>query len=137
MPDTAIPEDVQLLLRERLPSHEQLELLLLMHADPAREWSIEEFSEKLKISPILAEEAVQHLAAAQLIELWRLPNNELRCRGPLESCRTLIDRLAAVYEQSRFELVMQMSANAIERIRTGAVRAFADAFRIKRKNDDG
>src|SRR5689334_5269573 len=94
MPDTAIPKDVQLLLRERLPSHEQLELLLLMHADPSREWSIEELAEKLRISSILTEEAVQHLAAAQLIELWRSPSNVLRCRGPLESCRTLVDRLA-------------------------------------------
>ena len=137
MPDTAIPEDIRLLLRQHLPSHEQLEVLLLMHADQSREWSIEEIAEKLKISSILVEEAVQHLAAAQLIERWKSPSGALRCRGPLESCRKLIDRLAVVYEQNRLELVMQMSANAIERIRTGAVRAFADAFRIKGKNEDG
>jgi hypothetical protein len=133
MSDTEIPEEIRSLLRDRIPSHEQLEVLLLMHSDPARQWAIEEFSDNLRISVILAEEAVQHLAAAGLVELFRQPGKALRARGPLPAYAGLVDRLAQVYRDARLEVVMLMSANAIERMRTGAVRAFADAFVIKRK----
>jgi hypothetical protein len=45
--------------------------------------------------------------------------------------------LLEVYESNRIELMMLLSANAIERMRTGALRAFADAFVIGRNRKDG
>ena len=132
-----IPEDIRILLRDHLPSHEQLELLLLMHTDPMREWSVEDLAETLKISPMLAEEAINQLAADELIDLWELPSNALRCRGPRDACRDLVSRLAQIYQDNRVEVLMLMSANAIQRMRTGALRAFADAFVIKKKDTDG
>jgi hypothetical protein len=137
MSDSSIPEDVRVLLREHMHSFEQLEALLLMRTDPTRDWSVEELAERLRISPALAEEAVKQLAASAIAEVSSLPGEVLRYRGPREDFRIRVDRLASVYEESHLEVIMLMSAHSIERMRTGAVRAFADAFVIRRKDRDG
>jgi hypothetical protein len=50
MPETAIPEDVRTLLLEHIHTHEQLEALLLMHADPTRDWNVQQLADTLKIA---------------------------------------------------------------------------------------
>jgi hypothetical protein len=93
---------------------------------------VEQLADTLKIARGLAEEAVGQLARAGVIEV-KLAGQEEQYRGPRADFRSLVERLSQVYEQNRFEVIMLMSANAIERVRTGALRAFADAFLIRRK----
>jgi hypothetical protein len=44
--------------------------------------------------------------------------------------------LERVYAEQRLAVIKLMSDNAIERLRTGAARAFVDAFLIGRKKND-
>ena len=46
-------------------------------------------------------------------------------------------RLVEVYEEQPIEIIKLMSANAIERVRTAALRAFADAFVLHKGKDNG
>jgi len=53
-----------------------------------------------------------------------------------EAVEATIDRLAAAYRENPIPIIKLMSANAIERLRTAALRTFADAF-ILRKDKNG
>jgi len=46
-------------------------------------------------------------------------------------------RLVEVYEEQPIEIIKLMSTNAIERVRTAALRAFADAFVLHKGKDNG
>ena len=48
-----------------------------------------------------------------------------------------VEVLARVYETDRAALMNVMNASAIERLRTKAMRAFADAFIIRKKDKNG
>jgi hypothetical protein len=45
--------------------------------------------------------------------------------------------LAEAYGARRLEVMRALSKNAVERVRTSAIRMFADAFLIGRKKKDG
>jgi hypothetical protein len=49
----------------------------------------------------------------------------------------VVEQLIALYDAQPIETVKHVSANAIERVRTAAFRAFADAFVIRRSKDNG
>jgi hypothetical protein len=77
------------------------------------------------------------------------------CRGDLLAVRTdgdavlfmyspsdvgldgAVTDLAQAYNENRLEVIKLMSANVIERVRTSAMRAFADAFLLGGKKKDG
>jgi hypothetical protein len=48
-----------------------------------------------------------------------------------------VSALARAYADQRLEIMKLISANAIERLRTAAIRAFSDSFLIRRKRRDG
>jgi Mn-dependent DtxR family transcriptional regulator len=137
MPDAPIPADVRTLLDERIHTLEQLEAIILVRKGGREDWSGEEVADLLHISIESASEALQRLAQAGVLEAIELPAHGVRYRGFTKRFEALVDRLLEVYESNRIELMMLLSANAIERMRTGALRAFADAFVVGRKRKDG
>ena len=57
-------------------------------------------------------------------------------RASSEAIDATIEALARVYEERRLDVIKRMTANAIERVRTAAIRTFSDAFLLRRKKDD-
>lgn len=53
------------------------------------------------------------------------------------AARELLDRLLSEYEANPLQVLGLMTTNAIERVRTSAMRAFADSFRIKGAKSNG
>jgi hypothetical protein len=51
--------------------------------------------------------------------------------------RELLDRVLSEYEANPLQVLGLMTANSIERVRTSAMRAFADSFRIRRPKSNG
>jgi len=137
MPDATIPADVRTLLDERIHTLEQLEAIILVRKGEREDWSGEEVADLLHISIESANEALQRLAQAGVLEAIELPAHVVRYRGFTKRFEAVVDRLLEVYESNRIELMMLLSANAIERMRTGALRAFAEAFVVGRKRKDG
>jgi hypothetical protein len=123
----AIPDDVLALLHDRVSSFEELEVLLLTRRDPSRAWSVDAIALSLNLR---AEEADAALTKLVVLGLMRKDESGL-VYSPGDYSET-IDRLARAYEENRMQLMKQMTANAIERLRTGAARAFARAFVIRR-----
>jgi hypothetical protein len=77
------------------------------------------------------ERALGELAVAGLVE--KLPD------GPWRACvdsQALAD-LAAAWATRRPAVLKAMTGRAVGRIRTSAARVFADAFRLRRRKDEG
>lgn len=131
-----IPQDVQVLLSQDIQTFEQLEALLLLRTDPTTVWGVAEVGARLNVSDEIALEALESLATTGLVEATGSKASRGFRYSPAN--RTLDDitaRLASAYEQSRFEVLRLMSRNAVDRLRSSAIRTFANAFILKGKKD--
>jgi hypothetical protein len=126
-----------LLLREHVETYEQLEVLLLLHRDRNRTWNADAAGTALSLSPEAAADALDHLYGRGLLAM--APSGSARLfryaltRGHTDEA---VARLAREYGENRLEIIKLMSAYAIERVRTAAIRAFAVAFVLRRKEQD-
>jgi len=134
MQSDSLPQDVQDILADHVESYEQLAILLLVYRERDRGWSEAELSETLRIPPQLTAGALSGLCAAGLlgVDSESVPlRYNYAAAGEADAT---IGRLALEYTQNPVGVVRLLSANAIERVRNAALRAFVDAFVLKRKD---
>ena len=135
MSPDSLPQEVQDLLGGPVESYGHLAILLLAHGQPMRDWSCAELAETLRIPTQLAEGAVSGLRAAGLLHAD--PKADvLRYKYARGATDGAIGQLALEYTQNPTRVLKLLSANAIERVRTSAVHAFADAFVLRKKDRD-
>ncbi|HVU05902.1 MAG TPA: hypothetical protein VHE30_29335 [Polyangiaceae bacterium] len=127
-----IPDDVQEFLRARIKSYEELEALVLLSHAPERRWTAAALSSALDIRLEDAREALVALRQRGLVEARGDSYSYLA--SPLDET---VERLAVAYADNRLGIMNQMSANAIERVRSATARALADAFVLRRGKKDG
>jgi len=135
MPSDEISEPIKTFLFERIHSHEELEVVVLLGREAAQPWTEETIARVLKIDVSLIRDALNALRNRDIVEAlaetttitWRIG----QIHNPQSS------ELVALYDQHRLEIVMLMSANAIERVRTVAMRTFADCFFLGKQRGDG
>jgi hypothetical protein len=124
-----ISEDVKALLRDRIESFEQLEILLLlrrMHGDTLAPNAVER---ELNLGSIDVAKALEDLCRGNLIEVRAGGEAPLFIYGPgTPRLEAAVNDLAKAYDDNRLEVMKLMNRYAIERVRTSAMRAFADAF---------
>jgi DNA-binding MarR family transcriptional regulator len=123
--------DIQRLLFEHVASYEQLEALLLLRAEAREFRSVPQLAEKLRIDESSVAAALDSLTAHRLLEKRAGPPVAYRYAPVEAETMALVDRLAALYVEQRLEVIRQMSANSIERLRSSAARTFADAFLLR------
>jgi hypothetical protein len=133
--DEQIDEDVRSLLREHIESYEHLRILLLLRSHRDRSWSAALAAERLNMAPASAEEALEHLCRRELLD--RAESRMFRYCPETSEHEAAVDRLAHAYAEQQVEIMKLMSSNAVERIRTAAMRTFADAFVLGRRKRDG
>lgn len=125
-----LSEPVRALLR-RIESYEQLEVVLALAHEPSRAWPLAVVLERSRLSEELAQEALEQLVSAGLLtraspeEGWRLADPELQRLAP---------QLLAAYRDNVVGVIRELTENALERVRTAALRTFADAFVVRRGN---
>lgn len=130
-----LPERIRAFLFDHIHSFEELEMVALMQRDPALRWTEERMAEALRISPASTRDALKALVNRGMVRT--IPERETIVYAPSEEHQRELAELAALYAARRLEIVMQMSANSIERMRTGAMRTFADCFFVGRNRKDG
>ncbi len=129
-----VDEGIQEFLRARIESFEQLETLFLLQKHRDRVWSPHQVSEELKIDGDEARRALQHLNRTKLLDLRKEGEADSFIYGPESlSLSETVDRLLAAYDDARLKIVRLVGKNALERIRTNALRVFADSFVLGRK----
>jgi DNA-binding MarR family transcriptional regulator len=134
-----VPDDVRALLRERIESYEELEVLLALERDRSAERTAEELSAAQRIAPALAEAAVRALESRGLLAGRRgsAHGSCYRYSPATPALDAAVRGLVRVYAEQPISIIKIMSENAIQRVRTGAVRAFADAFILRKDKSDG
>ena len=132
----SLPAQVQDFLRDRLRSFEELETVRLLRAERAEWWNADAVAAKLKLPTSLADDALESLLGKGLlvarvqggIKLYRYDSVE-------PALDALVAQTMASYDEDRIGVMQVMSSNAVERVRGGVIRTFADAFLVGRKND--
>lgn len=138
MVSDSLPQEVESLLGAHVESYEQLAVLLLVQSEPDRQWSAEDLAHNLRIALSIAAESAMDLCSRGLVRVAGRkpsPHYQYAATGSIASA---VSQLAVEYARNPLGVVKALSANAIRRVRTSALRAFADAFVVKRKErDDG
>ena len=129
--------EINRLLLERVASLEELVALLLLHQVPSRAMTTLEVADAAHLDLEGAAAALVHLQGRGLLRAEADASPPTYRYFP-ENARVaaVVDRLAQLYAERPVEVFRRMSANAIERLRLSAGRAFADAFVFKDKKDD-
>jgi hypothetical protein len=133
MTESELPQEVRDFLQQFVTSFEILELLVLTRRSAPRSWDLDALSEQTGIRPTIVEVALESLEASGLLQsvpaqprrLYRYAPQDLTLAG-------IVDRVTETFDQQRALVLSVMSTQAIERVRSGAIRAFADSFVIKK-----
>jgi hypothetical protein len=136
MMDEARARNLQQFLLRHVDSFEQLETLLAFGRQPERARRVEELAGQLGISSEAAGEALGALCDRGFLIRSGTPPEFRYAPQRAELGEAVLD-LASAYETHRLEIVRIMSANAVERLRRGALNAFADAFLLRKPKKDG
>ena len=131
--DSGLPEDARTLLRTGVDTYERLAVLELLERNTNRRWTVGELSERLKLNTQLIEDALSALQALGLVS--SLPGHGSLYSPTDPGTRTAAERLLQVYREQPHRIIQLLSSYAIERVRTAALRTFADAFVISKKKD--
>ena len=133
-----LPPPVRQFLVEHIESYEALELLLWLSGQAGKEYSSAEAGSSIGIPSEHAGEVLDQLVEGGLASS-RDTGGMRRfryLRRSDEEERVLSD-LRHARETNLVGIVRAMSENAIQRIKGGMLRTFADAFLLKRKKKDG
>lgn len=136
--DTAIPAKVRELLRSSIRSIEELEVLLVLRGAVVRSWTSEQLGQELRLPEPMVVTALQALVLSKLaIQVGEQSPLQYQYRLQEPEAEEIVQELIDAYTRHRLEVLMQISSNAIERVREGALRTFSDAFRWPGRKRDG
>jgi hypothetical protein len=126
----ALPEDVRGFLLECIESVEQLEVLLLLHESPQTAWSPEAVARVLYSNPSSIAQRLASLQAHKIIVITDPPSTyQYQPRTP--ALDATVTRVAEMYRERRVAVITLIASKPMEN-----VRAFSDAFRLRKKDKD-
>ena len=132
MPGEEITAQVKQFIRETINSVEQLEVLLFVVSNPEREWSAAEVSSRIRAPE---ESVAAKLAGLQQVGLVAVRQADIALYrylpGSSALAQEVADSLKQAYEEGRESLIQLIYSRPMDNI-----RYFADAFRIRRKEDE-
>jgi hypothetical protein len=132
MTERRLSEAAEQFLNARIGSMLHLEILLVLRRD-AQQWATPaSLAAALRVSVESTERALEHIGAANLIDV-KIANSLAYRFAPIDDrVRPLIDEIAAVHYEDRQALEVILT----RRGGSEAARAFADAFRLPQRKPD-
>lgn len=126
------------LLRDHITSLELLEVLLFLRERAGQGWSAPQIAELVHVAPELVAAALDALRSRQLVTNVSAASEPLFGYAPgYPKLAAATDELARDFTERRAAVLSVMSANAIERVRSGALSTFADALLPGGRRRDG
>ncbi len=113
-------------INKNISSVEQIEVLLILHANPERVWSVEEISAILRSSPNSIRSRLTVLADRSLCRAAET-GYRYRASGRLHE---MVETLAEEYAERRFSVIELVFS------RPDAALSFADAFRLREDDEE-
>lgn len=131
-----VGEAVRGFLRDYIDSFESLEVLLLLRRERTA-CTAEELCRRLKTRAPLIDDALTSLVRTRLVNTDQNVLT-LYTYADEDSARdAIVGSLERIYRDEPIQIIQLMSTNAIERLRTSTIRAFADAFVVRKDKDSG
>jgi hypothetical protein len=131
-------EELKGFLFEHIEDLDELEILLWSRRHLPESWM--SGTAIAEAHPFPAErtlDVLERLSARALLVREAGNPPRYRCDPPDASLRTMLDRMLTAYEANPLRFFQLMNANAIERVRTAAIRTFAECFRIGGPKSNG
>ena len=130
-------EAIRDFLRDCIDSFESLEVLLLLYRERTA-WTADELCRRFKIRAPVIDDALASLVRARLVSTTQqnvLTSYKYADEDLVRDA--LVASLERTYRDEPIQVMQLMSANAIERLRSGAIRGFADAFVFRKDKGRG
>jgi hypothetical protein len=125
-----IPEPVRRFVDECIESVGLLEVLLLLHSDPARVWTPTEVSREVRSERIWAEAQLEFLRIHGLLEVERGADEAAYRYGPSRpELDGVVGQLRKAFETRRVAMVKLI----FKQPQNEHLRAFSEAFRFRRE----
>jgi hypothetical protein len=137
MASNELPEDLKRLLTAHIESYEHLAILVFLYGERPRAFTSAALSDSLKISAGLVSAALASLQQAHLVRAPSASPPHYAYDDSNPALAASVEVLAREYAENPVRIIQLMSSNAIERVRTAALHAFADAFIFKKDPGDG
>jgi predicted transcriptional regulator len=126
-------EHLRQFLFERVATYEELEILLFLLRKEGQAFSVASIADELGASREDCQAALQNLERQGLLARAGEPP-KFRYAPSDSALAQRVDELAAAYRDQRILVIQMMSGNAVARVRTAAIRTFADAFQLRGPN---
>ena len=131
-----VDEALRAFLRDYIDSFESLEVLLLLRRERTA-CTADELCRRLKTRAPLIDDALASLVRARLVKTDQNVLTSYTYADEDAARDAIVGSLECVYRDEPIQVMQLMSANAIERLRTSTIRAFADAFVVRKGKDRG
>jgi hypothetical protein len=130
-----LPPDVRRLIIEQINSVAQLELLLLIRMNAQTQWTAAQVSREMRVEAPWSASQLEYLATRGLVE--RVPASEgsetsYRSRQRSDELEQTMAALAQAYLLHRVRVIELIHSKPSQ-----SIRAFADAFRIRKESNGG
>ena len=129
MPRQQISEGVKTFIREQIQTVPRLEVLLLLHREQSRPFTVAEVANELGFENDTAQEQLASLEAIGLIETNK-DKSKYRYHPVDATIGSIVDRLAIAYPKQRVPILSAILAKDANK-----VRRFVEAFKVVRSND--
>ena len=132
-----VTEELGAFLRDHIDSYEALDVLLLLRRERTA-WTAEALCARLRTRAPLIDDALATLVRAHLVSAAVEHMEPSYSYADTNLARdAIVGALECAYREEPIEIMRLMSTNAIERLRTSAIRGFADAFIVRKGKDRG
>lgn len=119
------------LIADHIDSVEQLEILLLLYQHSERSWTAESVARELRVSPMSSGDRLKDMARAAILSKVQGSETEYRYAPESPQMAEAVAGLAAAYSERRVTVINLIFSKPVDKIRT-----FADAFRLRKDDDD-
>jgi hypothetical protein len=126
---SGIPEDVRRFLLQCIDSVEQLEVLLHLYRTPEQAWSCDSIALALYSNPASIARRLAGLYSNGL--LTQTSSSAYRYQPKTAELDGIVSQLAETYRQRRVAVITVIASKPMEN-----VRAFSEAFRLRRKDKE-
>jgi hypothetical protein len=130
--DSGIPSDVRKLIADHIDSVLQLEILLLLHTHPQKDWCVTEVATQLRVDVAFVQEQLASLCARGILMCTEGEKMIYRY-GPRDAeLHRAIEGLQSAYADRRVSVISLIFAKPLDKL-----RSFADAFRLRKDDHNG
>jgi hypothetical protein len=126
-----LADNVREFIIEHIDSVEQVEILLLLRQKTGRTWTAESMARELRIAVSSAATRLADLKKLGLVLLVEGTPGEYRYAPRTPALDETVRGLSEAYSERRVTVINLIFSKPIDKIRT-----FADAFRLRREDDD-